>query len=372
MTSLGSRFDLKRFPETRNSSLVAWDAADEYALDHLAEVQPPGWRWLILNDSFGALSVALAEREPTSISDSVLAIQAARRNLGANGVRMAAVQFVPSTEPVAGEFDVVLIKVPKTLAFLEDQLHQLRPHLTPATVIVGAGMVKHIHTSTLQLFQQILGQTTTSLAKKKARLIHTTLDPSLAVGNSPGPARYVTPSGLVAVNHANVFSQTKLDLGTRLLLEHLPQISDRSTVVDLGCGNGLLGTAAAANFAGGSVVFTDSSFQALASAEATWKANRRHDARPSFLATNTLDGVPEGSVNLVLNNPPFHDIHVTGDETAWRMFTESHRVLRPGGELLVVGNRHLGYHIKLQRIFKNCETVAANAKFVVLAATRDT
>ena len=40
-------------------------------------------------------------------------------------------------------------------------------------------MTRHIHSSTLALFEGILGPTRTSLARKKARLIHATLDPEL-------------------------------------------------------------------------------------------------------------------------------------------------------------------------------------------------
>jgi 16S rRNA (guanine1207-N2)-methyltransferase len=52
------------------------------------------------------------------------------------------------------------------------------------------------------------------------------------------------------------------------------------------------------------------------------------------------------------------------------MFADSRRSLRRGGELWVVGNRHLGYHAKLKRLFGNCEVVASNTKFVVLRAVR--
>jgi 16S rRNA (guanine1207-N2)-methyltransferase len=52
------------------------------------------------------------------------------------------------------------------------------------------------------------------------------------------------------------------------------------------------------------------------------------------------------------------------------MFTGAHRALRPGGELWVVGNRHLGYHLKLRRLFGGCEVVAGHPKFVLLRATR--
>src|SRR5690606_41310260 len=53
---------------------------------------------------------------------------------------------------------------------------------------------------------------------------------------------------------------------------------------------------------------------------------------------------------------------------AWRMFQQARRALVPGGELWIVGNRHLGYHVKLKRLFEQVEQVGATPKFVVLRA----
>ena len=61
----------------------------------------------------------------------------------------------------------MLIKIPRTLALLEHQLRQLRDVVTPETVIIAGARAKDIHTSTLQLFERILGPTKTSLAWKK-------------------------------------------------------------------------------------------------------------------------------------------------------------------------------------------------------------
>jgi 16S rRNA (guanine1207-N2)-methyltransferase len=58
------------------------------------------------------------------------------------------------------------------------------------------------------------------------------------------------------------------------------------------------------------------------------------------------------------------------DTTAWRMFSDARRALRPGGELWVIGNRHLGYHLKLRRLFGNSELVAGDAKFVILRTVK--
>ena len=89
-----------------------------------------------------------------------------------------------------------------------------------------------------------------------------------------------------------------------------------------------------------------------------------------FRVGDGLVGVPADSVDLVLNNPPFHSHQATTDATAWRMFSGARRALRPGGELWVIGNRHLAYHVKLKRLFGNSQLVASDAKFVVLKAVK--
>lgn len=320
-----------------------------------------------MNDAFGGLAVPLlaAGADVTLWTDSVLADIGVRENIEANG--LGDVVVVASTDLPTGRFDVVVVKVPKTLAFLQEQLTGLRSCVDEATLIVGAGMVKHIHTSTLAIFTKTIGPTVTSLAKKKARLILPTLDPAIEVA-APTATRYATDDGIECVNRANVFSHGKLDIGTRLMLAHLPSIDDGSHVVDLGCGNGVLGASLGRSFAGGSVAFCDISYAAVASAEATWHANHPDDDRGRFLPGDLAPDIASGSVDVVVINPPFHDQHVVGDETANRMFIEARRVLRSGGEVQVIGNRHLGYHKRLKSLFGNLNTVASNPKFVVLSS----
>ena len=48
-----------------------------------------------------------------------------------------------------------------------------------------------------------------------------------------------------------------------------------------------------------------------------------------------------------------------------QMFKDAKRVLKQGGELRIVGNRHLAYHQKLKAIFSNFELVASNKKFSI-------
>jgi 16S rRNA (guanine1207-N2)-methyltransferase len=375
MSTPWGEYALARFPEDPREQLRAWDAADTYLLRHLAESGTPlTGSVVIVGDRWGALATALSAHRPTQITDSFLAHEATRANLARAGAEETAVRLLTTQDTPPDRIDVLLVRVPKSLALLEDQLHRVAPGVHEGTVVVGTGMVKEIHTSTLQLFERILGPTRTSLAEKKARLIFCTPYPGIARDTNPWPFSYRLPDGIgpvsgrTVVNHAGVFCADRLDIGTRFFLQHLPRSRGAERVVDLGCGNGVLGTAIALANPEAEVLFVDESYQAVASAEATYRANAEGSAE--FRVGDGLAGVPATSVDLVLNNPPFHSHQATTDTTAWRMFSGARRALRPGGELWVIGNRHLGYHLKLRRLFGNSELVAGDAKFVILRAVK--
>jgi 16S rRNA (guanine1207-N2)-methyltransferase len=378
MTAPWAEYALARFPEDPRDRLRAWDAADSYLLRHLAESGTPlTGSVVVVGDRWGALATALAAHRPTQITDSFLGRRATVENLARNGVAADAVRLLTTRDTPPDRIDVLLVRVPKSLALLEDQLHRLAPAVHEGTVVAGTGMVKEIHTSTLRLFERIIGPTRTSLAQQKARLILTTPDPSLPRGGNPWPYSYALPDGVGAlsgrrvVSHAGVFCADRLDIGTRFFLGHLPQGPGLGRVVDLGCGNGVVGTAVALADPDAEVVFVDESYQAVASAEATYGANSGGAVgKAEFRVGDGMEDFPPGSVDVVLNNPPFHSHQATTDATAWRMFRGAQRALRPGGELWVIGNRHLGYHVKLRRLFGNCELVAGDPKFVVLRSVR--
>lgn len=382
LTTSWGAFTLTRFPEDPRDQLRAWDAADEYLLGHLAESGTDlSGTVAVLGDRWGALVTALQAAgtgELVQITDSYLGGRATRANLARAGAAPDAVRLLTTQDPPPERIDVLLVRVPKSLALLEDQLHRLAPAVHEDTVIIGTGMVKEIHTSTLRLFERILGPTRTSLAVKKARLIHTTADPATSPRPNPWPHRYDLPAdtpapclpGLTVTNHAGVFCADRLDVGTRFFLANLPGGLGRARVADLGCGNGVVGLAIALSEPDAELVFTDESYQAVASAEENFRAHVGAGRKAEFLVGDGLTDLPAGSVDLVLNNPPFHSHQATTDRTARRMFAEARRALRPGGELWVIGNRHLGYHVTLRRIFGNSELIASDAKFVVLRAVR--
>ena len=366
--SLGE-FTLQRLPKRPLELLRAWDAADEYLHDNFAATvniatEP---RILIVNDSFGALAVALNSWHPYAFSDSYLSHLATTLNLTENGLALQQVKLINSLEPLPGVFDIVLIKAPKTLALLEDQLIRIRPHLAPNSQVILAGMVKALPSALWTLLERLIGPTTTSLARKKARLITATPDAGIALATNPYPVCYTLEhSNYLISNHANVFSRERLDIGTRFFLEHLPIKPAIRDIIDLGCGNGLLGLIAAERNPLATLHFVDESFMAVASAKDNFSRAFGCARSAAFTVGDGLCDFEASSADLILCNPPFHQQHTVGDQIAVSLFIQSRRVLRKGGELWVIGNRHLNYHSQLQRLFGNHQVIATNAKFIII------
>lgn len=366
-----AQLDLIRQPEQPNEPLQAFDAADEYLLAYLAEQQPASsTRVLVLNDSFGALAASLeGQMRVTTSGDSFLGTQALQKNLVRNHKTFDAVSFVPASQVPSGPFDRVLIRVPKTLALLEEQLIRLQGQLAPGAEVIAGAMVKHLPRAAGELLERYIGPMHASLAVKKARLLIATLaDRPWVV--SPYPTRYrLDAPAIELLNHANVFCREGLDIGTRAFLPHLPSNLGSARVADLGCGNGVLAIASALQNPEAQYTLVDESYMAVQSATENWRAalgERPVTTRPG---DGLADQEPQ-SLDVVLCNPPFHQQQVVGDFLAWRMFQQAREALVVGGALYIVGNRHLGYHSKLARLFRGVEQVAATPKFVILKARK--
>jgi 16S rRNA (guanine1207-N2)-methyltransferase len=366
-----AQLDLIRQPEQSDEPLQAFDAADEYLLNHIAEhglnLQT---RVLVLNDNFGALAVSLAPHATViSSTDSFLGVQALEKNLARNGQTFDAVPVIPASEPLTGVFDWVLIRVPKTLALLEEQLIRLQGKLAPDAKVIAAGMIKHLPRSAGELLEEYIGPVQASLAVKKARLLFATPEDKTPQP-SPYPTRYTLDEPRIELlNHANVFCRDGLDIGTRAFLPFLPKNLGSARVADLGCGNGVLAIASALANPDAQYTLVDESFMAVQSAQENWRAAvGERDA--VIQAGDGLAAQAPDSLDVVLCNPPFHQQQTVGDFLAWRMFQQARAALVTGGALYIVGNRHLGYHSKLARLFRGVEQVGSTPKFVILKARK--
>ena len=399
------QFSLIRYPEKhQHVSLQAWDSADELLIEHIETLlseeslsigsSENDGSMMIFNDDFGALGCWFAHLAPYWVSDSYISLRSLCENLKANQLlnapdadttsepHTAPLQTLTSVQSLTFKPEkaprLVVLKVPRALALLEQQLIDLQKYVTPNTRIVATGKVKAITKSVLNLFERYIGPTTTSLAKKKSRLIFATPRESLKLADSPYPTRWqcksTTGTTLTIDNLANTFARQSLDIGARIMLENMT-VSANDVVVDLGCGNGILGVNALSLAPNAKVIFVDESYMALESARLNVLNNFPDSIEQcEFVASNCLETLlnrnNKPAVTKILCNPPFHQQNAITDHIAWQMFTDSRDLLMRSGHLVVVGNRHLDYHIKLKKLFGGAKVLASDKKFVILGTAK--
>ncbi|ABV88423.1 rRNA (guanine-N(2)-)-methyltransferase [Shewanella pealeana ATCC 700345] len=374
----GIELELFRYPSRQESNLQAWDAADEHLIKHLIDTEQTSISTAVVNDGFGALTAGLLSINPswplTLETDAKTSQLGTSQNLTRNQLSQESITWVNSRDELPQVIELVLMKLPKNLNYFSHQLNRLS-HVLPAgtQVLIGA-KAKSINKSLLETIEKNLGPASASLTWKKTRVITCIADGKARA--LPKATTWSVPEFKLQIsNLSNVFAANKLDIGARIMLDNMPK-GDYKSIVDLGCGNGILGLHAKQVFPEAYIHFIDDSEMAVASARENWALNKLDNPalvgeQATFGWDDCLTNMSEGfRPDLVLCNPPFHQGEAITDHIAWQMFLDAFRRLKNGGILHVVGNRHLAYHVKLQRIFKNCTTVASNGKFVILQAQK--
>lgn len=350
---------LERYP--KDAKLQAWDASDELILQTLLKKYPlDKLKILIMQDSFGALSLSLKNFKITTYTDSYVS----KNGFILNGFDQ---EVVSDLEKLKGCFDLVILKNPKSLSFLEDILAHLTHLLNPNAELIVGGMVKGLTQNTFNLIEKYIGPTHTSLSQKKARLIFAKLtQPKI---KSPYPKKVkIEFFKNDFLHHSNIFSRNKLDMGTRFFLDHIPSINAK-TILDLGCANGIIGIKAKLKNTEAKILFADESFMALKSAKSNYETE--FDDKAQYIWTNCYENQEDNSLDLVLCNPPFHQNNIIGDFIAHQMFNDAKKALKLKAKIRVIGNLHLGYHKKLKKIFGNYAIIARNEKFMIVDAVKE-
>ncbi|KTT14059.1 16S rRNA methyltransferase [Pseudomonas oryzihabitans] len=162
-----------------------------------------------------------------------------------------------------------------------------------------------------------------------------------------------------------VFSHGRLDVGTALLLEHLEDLPE-GTLLDFGCGAGVVGAGLARRYPASTLHLLDVDAFAVASSRQTLAAN---GLAGTVSAGDGIAAAPTGLAAIV-SNPPFHSGVKTDYRTTETLLAEAVRHLRPGGELRLVANSFLRYPPLIEAAFGNCRTLAERDGFKIYSARR--
>jgi 16S rRNA G1207 methylase RsmC len=158
-----------------------------------------------------------------------------------------------------------------------------------------------------------------------------------------------------------VFSHREVDGGARTLVKAM-QIEPAIHVLDLGCGSGAVGIAAALRAEQVRVHATDSNPRAI---EAVRWAADRNGASAQIAAVLDCDGssVQPGAFDLILANPPYY----SSFRIAGLFVSIAHRALKPGGKLLVATKTPEWYESELPKQFGSIDTCTVGQYQIVSA-----
>lgn len=160
-----------------------------------------------------------------------------------------------------------------------------------------------------------------------------------------------------------VFSQDKLDAGSRLLISTFT--ADLSgNILDMGCGCGVLAAALASVSPQAQLTLCDVSAVALTASAATLAANELYG---NIIASNVYSDI-DGQYAAIIANPPFHQGLQTSLQATRQLIRQAPHRLQPGGELRIVANGFLPYPDLLDETFGSHQILARSASFKVYQA----
>lgn len=332
-----------------------------------------------------SIAKSLAHGEIWLNDPSVIALRCAKLTCEANQLKNAFIMEDPSLLPAqASSFQSVMIELPKGRQLGRRWLVEAHTLLVEGGSLYLAGANELGIQSLVKDANELFGNSGIIAYKKGARLAHCVkMD-----GAHHAPPGWRTEAGIAPGTwnsyrleldqHSfemrtlpGVFSQNGLDEGTRLLLKHMPAPFSGS-VLDLGCGVGVIGMAVAhrllAQGISPSITMVDSSLLAVACA----LENVRNSQIPGIqvLASDLLEALHGRQFEQILTNPPFHAGVEINYAISEALIAQSHAALVPGGELILVANRFIRYNTRIGALFRNVRCIYQNKQYHVLAATK--
>lgn len=171
------------------------------------------------------------------------------------------------------------------------------------------------------------------------------------------------------VASAGMFSHDRVDAGSQLLAERLPE-DFTGRAADFGAGWGYLSVMLAERSPRlKSIDLYEAHYGALDAARQNIAQNCP-DVKAQFFWHDVAGEEVKGKYDLVIMNPPFHEGHAAEPGLGQAFIARAAEALVNGGTLLLVANRGLPYEPVLAEHFRSGEEVCRNARFKVLSARK--
>ena len=358
--------------------IFSWDRLDTGTrlLIETMEVDPTD-TVLDLGCGYGIVGLAAAGMAPQGrvyLADSnVVAVEATRRTLALNNVTNAEARLSDCASAVRDvAFDVVATHLPRGKVAARQFIVDAAAVLKPGGRLYLVGHKRAGIKPFVAYAQEVFGNGKVVALKKGCRVAVCIKDEGTTVPETDYHQWHefsAEAGGQVYcfVSKSGIFSWDKLDAGTRVLVE-TNKIRPADTVLDLGCGYGIVGLIAAEKARQGRVYLADSSVVAMEAARRTLALNGVTNAEVHL--SDGAAAVRDIRFDVVVTNPPFHQERQTDYNVAHQFIRDAASVLQRRGRLYVVANRFIRYEHQMNESFHQMSVAYEDNLYRVLLAVR--
>lgn len=164
---------------------------------------------------------------------------------------------------------------------------------------------------------------------------------------------------------SGTFSKNRVDRGTLILAENMI-MKKNSKILDIGCGIGVLGIAAAKLF-NANVVMSDINKRAIFLADKNANLNK---INAKILQGNLYEKIYEKDFDAILSNPP----QTAGKKICFELIEQSKAYLRKNGALQLVARHNKGGKTlsnKMKEVFGNVKAIAKKSGYWVYLSVKE-
>ena len=176
---------------------------------------------------------------------------------------------------------------------------------------------------------------------------------------------YINDKVLSFVSDSGVFSNTQIDYGSFTFLKTLLELENVNSILDVGCGYGVLGITLKYFGKCQNVTMVDINPKAVSLCQEN--INYYSLDNVSCFISDGLNEV-DSSFDQIVINPPIR----AGKAVIYKMFEDSVKHLNENGSLYIVIKKNLGANsaiTKLSKLFKKVEVLKKDKGYFIIKAT---
>ncbi len=166
-------------------------------------------------------------------------------------------------------------------------------------------------------------------------------------------------------SNTGVFSKDRLDFGTHVMLQTLPELSSKKTLLDVGCGVGCIGIPLAKAYSNLNVTMIDVNERCIDLTKKNLE-NNRVDAE--VMLSDLYENVDK-TFDVIVSNPPIR----AGKKVVLGVAEEGYKYLNTNGEIYIVIQKKQGADSmkkRMEEVYGNVEIITKEKGYYILKSIK--